>query len=65
MVYADNYKKYCYPILTYLMVDYKEQVLVMGIEINMQYLIYHILLIKKVSNPVFGAVDLLINLKSA
>ena len=48
------------------MVDYKEQVFITGIKANMPCSICHILPKKKrVSNPVLGAMNLLVNLKSA
>ena len=39
-MYIDGYKKRCYLILADLIVDYKEQVLIIDIKANMQYLIY-------------------------
>ena len=48
------------------MVDYKEQVFIIGIKANMQYLICHILPKKKiVSNVVVRAADLPVNLELA
>ncbi len=41
-MYADGFKKRCYPILASLMVDYEKQVLITGIKANMQYSICHI-----------------------
>ena len=46
-MYANGYKKRCYPILTGFMVDYEEQVLITSIKINMQCLICHILAKKR------------------
>ena len=43
LIYADGYKRRCYPVLTSLMVDYKKQVFIIGIKANMQYSIYHVL----------------------
>lgn len=34
LIYANNYKKYCYLILVGFMTDYKEQVLIIGIKTN-------------------------------
>ena len=34
LVYINGYKKYCYPILADLIIDYKEQVLITGIKAN-------------------------------
>ena len=42
LVYANGYKRRCYPILADFIVDYKEQVLITGIKANMQYSICHI-----------------------
>ena len=46
-MYTDGYKHYCYLILTGFMVNYKEQVFIIGIKTNMQYLICYILLKEK------------------
>ena len=40
--YANGFKQYYYFILTGLMRDYKEQVLIIGIKANIQFFIYHI-----------------------
>ena len=42
LVYLDGYKRYCYLILAGLMVDYEEQVFIIGIKANMQCSICHI-----------------------
>ena len=34
LMYANNYKKWCYPVLRGFMVDYKEQVLIIDIKVN-------------------------------
>lgn len=47
LVYANNHKKRYYPPLANLMVDYKEQVLIISIKTNIQCSICHILLKKK------------------
>ena len=47
LVYADSYKRHCYPILASFMVDYKKQVFIIGIKVNMQCLICHISLKEK------------------
>ena len=43
LVCADGYKRRYYPILASLMVDYKEQVLITGIKVNIQCSICHVL----------------------
>lgn len=43
LIYVDDYKRCCYPILVGFMVDYKKQVLIIGIKANMQYSICLIL----------------------
>ena len=35
MIYADGFKRYCYLILAGIIVDYKEQVFIIGIKANM------------------------------
>lgn len=35
LIYKDGYKKYCYLVLIDLIVDYKKQVFIIGIKINM------------------------------
>lgn len=45
--YAHDFKQHCYPILASLMIDYKEQVLIIGIKTNIQCSIYYILLKKR------------------
>lgn len=47
LVYIDGYKKHCYSILISLTIDYKKQILIIGIKVNMQYLIDYILLKEK------------------
>lgn len=42
LVYVNVYKEVCYFILTNLIVDYKKQVFITGINISMQYLICYI-----------------------
>ena len=42
LVYADEYKKYCYLLLAGFMVDYEKQVFITSIKTNMQYSIYYI-----------------------
>ena len=42
LLYADSYKKRCYPILADFMIVYKEQVFITSIKANMQYLICYI-----------------------
>ena len=64
-MYTNGYKKRCYSILADLMVDYKEQVLIIGIKVNMQYLICHIPQKKRVDNPIIEDVNLPINLELA
>lgn len=34
LVYIDNYKRCCYLILTGFIIDYKEQVLIISIKVN-------------------------------
>ena len=34
LMYVNGYKKHCYLILTSLMMDYKEQILITGIKTN-------------------------------
>ena len=41
-MYADGYKRRCYPILVGLIVDYEEQVLITNSKANMQYTISHV-----------------------
>ena len=65
MVYGDGYKKRCYFILADFIVNCKEQVLIIGIKSNMQFLICHILLKKRVNNIVVENANPLINAKSA
>ena len=43
LVYVDGYKRRCYPVLAALMVDYKQQVLIIDIKANMQCSICHVL----------------------
>ena len=43
LVFVDSYKRRCYLVLVGLMVDYKEQVFITGINANMQCSICHIL----------------------
>lgn len=43
LIYADGYKRYCYPILANLIVDYKKQVFIIGIKANIQYSICYVL----------------------
>ncbi len=43
LVYVDSYKKCYYLILISFIVDYKKQVIITGIKLNIQYLIFHIL----------------------
>ncbi len=47
LVYADGYKKLCYPVLASFMIDYKEQVFITSIKANMQCWIYHVPLKEK------------------
>lgn len=42
LVYADSYKKRCYPVLAGLIIDYKEQILILDIKVNIQYSIYYV-----------------------
>lgn len=42
LMYTNDYKKHYYLLLANFIVDYKEQVIIMGIKANMQYLIYYI-----------------------
>lgn len=42
LVYVDSYKQYCYFILASFIIDYKKQVFIIDIKINIQYLIYYI-----------------------
>ena len=42
MICTDSLKRYCYLILADIMVDYEEQVLIIGIKTNMQYFICYI-----------------------
>ena len=42
LVCADSYKRRCYLVLTGVMENYKEQVLITGIKANIQYLICYI-----------------------
>lgn len=37
LIFADSYKRRCYSVLVGLIVDYKEQVLIIEIKANMQY----------------------------
>lgn len=64
LVYIDSYKYYCYPILTDFIIDYKEQIFIMGIKINMQDFICYNLIKKKVNNLILRAIDPPNNLKS-
>lgn len=50
LIYTNGYKYYCYLILACFIVDYKEQVFIIGIKANMQYLICDIPAKKR--NPV-------------
>lgn len=43
----NGFKQYYYPIFAFQIVDYEEQVLIIGIKANMQYFIYHVLSKKK------------------
>lgn len=43
LIFADGYNKCCYPVLTDFMIDYKEQVFITGIKVNMECLTYYIL----------------------
>lgn len=47
LMYVDNNKRYCYPILAGFMIDYKKQVFNIAIKLNMQCLICYVLLKKK------------------
>ena len=40
---ANGFKRRCYPVLTGLMVDYEERVLIIGVKANMQCSICHVL----------------------
>ena len=40
---TNRFKKCYYFVLASLMIDYKEQVLIIGMKANIQYFIYHIL----------------------
>ena len=44
LVYANSYKRYYYLLLAGFIVDYEEQVLIIGNKANMQYTICHSLL---------------------
>lgn len=41
LIYTNSYKRYCYHILTNFMIDYKKQVFITGIKLNIQWLIYY------------------------
>ncbi len=43
MIYADGLKYHCYLKLASLIVNYKEQVLIIEIKANIQYSVYHVL----------------------
>ena len=62
LVCADGYKKYCYPVLAGRMIDYKEQVFIIGIK--EKHTMLNLLCFtkkKRVSNPVVGVADPLVN----
>ena len=42
LICADGYKKRCYPLLAGLMVDFKEQVFITDIKVNMQFSICYV-----------------------
>lgn len=42
LMFANGYKRRCYLVLAGFMVDYKEQVFIIDIKVNMQYLICNI-----------------------
>ena len=44
---ADGFKRRCYPVLVGLMVDYEEQVLITGVEANMECSLCHVSLKKR------------------
>ena len=47
LVYANGYKRCCHSILAGFMMDYKDQVLIIDIKVNMQCSICHVLLKEK------------------
>lgn len=63
LIFANRYKRCYYLILVGFIVDYKEQILIIGIKVNMQYLICHISLKKRVNNLIIEALKLLVYLK--
>lgn len=44
MICADGLNDYCYPILTNIIVNSKEQVLITGIKTNAQFFVCHVFL---------------------
>ena len=42
LVCANGYKRHCYPVLAGLIVYYEEQILIIGIKVNMQCSICHV-----------------------
>lgn len=43
LVYINDYKKFSFFVLSDSMIDYKKQIFIIGIKINKNYLICHIL----------------------